>query len=119
MSKKSIFLSILLILFPLTAFCDCTEQCYTSECETSGMCEMICENNICYYYDSEGTCWKYDKDKGYYPCGCECYKCNDSCFDNDRKCKDCDCGDCCYDWDDCCDDDYSCFICVIKPEKNL
>lgn len=111
MTKKLIIFLAFLLLIPLTALSDCTEQCYTSECEITDACEMVCEDNVCRYYDGEGACWKYDKDKGYYPCGCKCYKCNDSCED-DYKCKDCNCGNCGCKCNDC-DDDYSCFIRVI------
>lgn len=108
-------LLILLVLTPLTALSDCNEDCYDSPCDISETCEMQCENNICSYFDSAGNCWKYDKDRGYYPCGCTCYKCNDSCFD-DRHC-DCDHDHDCDDDDDCCWDDdcedYCCFIDVI------
>lgn len=111
MVKKIIMLLVFFVFIPLTAFSDCNEDCYTSTCDIPGTCEMECENNICYYYDNEGNCWKYDKDRGYYPCGCACYKCNDSCFDHDH----CDCGcdddDCCWD-DDC--EDYCCFIGIVN-----
>lgn len=106
MTKKLIILIIFFVLFPLNVFSDCNEDCYDSPCGISETCEMTCENNICYYYDAEGTCWKYDKDRGYYPCGCACYKCNDSCFDDDDHHHHDD------DWDD---DEYDCFIGVINP----
>jgi hypothetical protein len=110
MFTKITILSVLFFLFPYTVFSDCTEQCYDSKCEVPGACEMKCENNICYYYDEDGNCWKYDKDRGYYPCGCECYKCDDSCFDDDDHHHHDDCDD----WDE---DDYCCFIHVIQYEN--
>jgi hypothetical protein len=106
MINKLIIFLALLVFLPSTAFSDCTEQCYDSKCEVSGACEMKCENNECYYYDEDGNCWKFDEDKGYYPCGCDCYKCDDSCYDYDDDC----------DWDDCDEDDYCCFIRVTHCE---
>ncbi len=106
MIQKIIILLAVLVFFPVLVFPDCNEDCYNSECDIPGTCEIRCEDNICYYYDEEETCWQYDQNHGYYPCGCECYECDDSCFEDDD--------DCDHDDDDKLHVYYTCFIQVIK-----
>ncbi|MEW6078834.1 MAG: hypothetical protein AB1724_13545 [Thermodesulfobacteriota bacterium] len=115
MRRQIIAIAVALVLVPIVAFSDCYENCYDSDCDVPGACETECDNDICYYYDDDGNCWEYDADFGFYPCGYDCYHCDDGCCDDDDCDDDCDC-DCDHDHDhDDYWDDHSCFIRAIAP----
>ena len=113
MIKQIIMIFVALVFAPLIAFSDCYESYHDTGYGTPEICDVHCEDNVCYYYDHNGNCWEYDNEYGYYPCGCACDECNDNCND----CYYCHHGHY-YDHD--CDDywyDCTCFIGAINCLK--